>query len=197
MTKKKEPCYYLPLLKTAEEGGKKAFSIGWKAGGTKNVGRIPNQQWWYAKWKLGWNAHTLHTFDANLYAQSALSKKISASELTWKFIKSVLLVGYERGGGGCREGGIQGIFCLVKVKKITSRNKLVFPTFFIYSSFLLLLWRFFRSCGDYFFLMAIFGRPISLLFLQTNSYYRAPLSLSFHGNDDLMRWHGRAHFLRQ
>ncbi len=41
--------------------------------------------------------HTLHTcfctFDADLYAQSVLSNKISLSEFSRKFIKSALLVG--------------------------------------------------------------------------------------------------------
>ncbi len=41
--------------------------------------------------------YTLHTdyctFGANLYAQSALVNKISASELSREFIKSALLVG--------------------------------------------------------------------------------------------------------
>ncbi len=42
--------------------------------------------------------HTAHTrfctFGGDLYAQSALTNKISASELTRKFIKSALLVGW-------------------------------------------------------------------------------------------------------
>ncbi len=61
---------------------------------------VPNQQQWYAKWKLSWNTctYTMHTtrfctFGANLYAQSVLINKISASKLSRKFIKSVLLVG--------------------------------------------------------------------------------------------------------
>ncbi len=58
----------------------------------------PNHQRWYAKWKLSWNLHTLHahffcTFGANLYAQSVLIDKISASELSLKFIMGALLVG--------------------------------------------------------------------------------------------------------
>ncbi len=57
----------------------------------------PNHQWWYAKWKLGWNVYTLHvrpcTFGTDLHAQLALVDKVSASELSRKFIKSPLLVG--------------------------------------------------------------------------------------------------------
>ena len=52
---------------------------------------LPNQQRWYAKWKLSWNMYTLHTCLA--HAQSVLIKKNSASELSWKFIESALLVG--------------------------------------------------------------------------------------------------------
>ncbi len=59
----------------------------------------PNHQRWYAKWKLSRNTYTLHTrfctFGADLYAQSVLSNKISASELSRKFIESALLVGVE------------------------------------------------------------------------------------------------------
>ncbi len=70
------------------------------------VGRVPvchhipyiyNHQRWYAKWKLSWNMYTLHihfcTFGADLYAQLVLINKISTSELTQKFIRSVFLVG--------------------------------------------------------------------------------------------------------
>ena len=50
------------------------------------------------KWKLSRNMYTLHTrfctFGTNLHAQSVLINKISASELSRKFIKSALLVGY-------------------------------------------------------------------------------------------------------
>ncbi len=58
---------------------------------------IPNHQWWYAKWKLSWNmyTHCIHVFARlalDLYAQSVLIDKISASELSRKF-KSALLVG--------------------------------------------------------------------------------------------------------
>ena len=59
---------------------------------------LPNHQRWRAKWKLSRNVHTLHTrfgtFGTELYAQSVLSNKISALELTRKFIKSALLVGF-------------------------------------------------------------------------------------------------------
>ncbi len=52
---------------------------------------LPNHQRWHAKW----NMHTcICTFGADLYAQSVLINKISASELSWKFIKVALLVGY-------------------------------------------------------------------------------------------------------
>ncbi len=58
---------------------------------------VPNHQWWHAEWKLSWSIYTLHarfgTFGADVYAQSVLIDKISASELTRKFIKSALLVG--------------------------------------------------------------------------------------------------------
>ncbi len=57
----------------------------------------PNHQRWYAKWKLSRNMYALHarfcTFDADLHAQSALRNKISASDLSRKFIESALLVG--------------------------------------------------------------------------------------------------------
>ncbi len=60
-------------------------------------GFLPNHQQRYAKWKLSWNICTLHThfctFGADLYAQSVLINKASASELRRKFIKSALLVG--------------------------------------------------------------------------------------------------------
>ncbi len=59
---------------------------------------FPNHQRWHAKWKLSWNIYTFHTrfctFGADLYAQSLLISKISAPELSQKFIKSALLVGF-------------------------------------------------------------------------------------------------------
>ncbi len=60
---------------------------------------VPNHQRWYAKWKLSRNMYTCAlctfcTFGADLYAQSVITKKIS--ELSRKFIKSALLVGYKR-----------------------------------------------------------------------------------------------------
>ncbi len=61
--------------------------------------RTPNHQRWHAKWELSRNAYTLHTrfctFRADLLAQSVLISKISASELSRKFVKSALLVGHE------------------------------------------------------------------------------------------------------
>ena len=43
------------------------------------MGWDPNQQRWYAKWKLIWNKYTLRTrfctFGAGLYAQSVLLKQ--------------------------------------------------------------------------------------------------------------------------
>ena len=49
------------------------------------------------KWELSQNMYTLHTrfrtLGTDLYAQPVLINKISASELSRKFIKSVLLVG--------------------------------------------------------------------------------------------------------
>ena len=58
----------------------------------------PNHQQRYAKCKLGREyVHVAHTFFArlgtDLCAQSVLNNKISASELSGKFIKSTLLVG--------------------------------------------------------------------------------------------------------
>ena len=56
---------------------------------------FPNHQRWYAKWKLSWNIYTMHTcfctFDANWYAQLVLINKISASELSRKFIKECVV----------------------------------------------------------------------------------------------------------
>ncbi len=50
------------------------------------------------KWKLSWNMYKLHTrfctLGADLHAQSVLIDKISASQLSRKFIKSALLVGH-------------------------------------------------------------------------------------------------------
>ena len=59
--------------------------------------RAPNQQRWYAKCKLSRNMYTLYTrfytFGPDFHAESVISNKISASELSRKFIKSALLVG--------------------------------------------------------------------------------------------------------
>ncbi len=59
---------------------------------------FPNHQRWYAKWKLSRNIYTSHTrfctFGTDLYAQSVIINNISASELSRKFIKSALLVGF-------------------------------------------------------------------------------------------------------
>ncbi len=50
----------------------------------------PDHPRWYAKWKFSMNIHTLHTrfctFGTDLYARSVIINKISASELSWKFI---------------------------------------------------------------------------------------------------------------
>ncbi len=60
----------------------------------------PDHQRWHAKWKLSRNVHKLrtrfffYTFGADLYAQSVLIDKASASELRRRFIKSALLVGW-------------------------------------------------------------------------------------------------------
>ncbi len=61
---------------------------------------LSNHQRWYAKWKLSWRIQYIpiaYTFFARLalicYAQSVLINKISASELSRKFVKSALLVG--------------------------------------------------------------------------------------------------------
>ncbi len=84
---------------------------------------VPNHIWWYAKWKLSWNIHTLHTrfctFGTDLHAQSVLINKISASELSQKFIKSALLVGCVCVCVQCTQhaactapGGIKAIVCV-------------------------------------------------------------------------------------
>ncbi len=58
---------------------------------------VPTSNGGMQKWKLGWNMYTLHTnfcvFGDDLYAQSVLTDKISASEPSRKFIKGALLVG--------------------------------------------------------------------------------------------------------
>ncbi len=58
---------------------------------------VPNHQSWHAKRKLSQKMCTLRTcfcmFGGDLYAQSVLINKISASELRRNFIKSALLVG--------------------------------------------------------------------------------------------------------
>ena len=59
----------------------------------------PNHQRWHPKWKLSRNMctccmHVFCTLGADLHAQSALANKISASELSRKFIMSALLVGH-------------------------------------------------------------------------------------------------------
>ncbi len=63
--------------------------------------RKPNHQRWYAEWNLSWNMYTLHTrFPHVRHRFCMLSRclltKISASELSRRFIKNVLLVGKER-----------------------------------------------------------------------------------------------------
>ncbi len=47
----------------------------------------------------------LCTFGVDLYAQSVLINKFSASKLSWKFIKSALLVGCERRGKKSQPAG--------------------------------------------------------------------------------------------
>ncbi len=72
-------------------------------GGThevKSSAAMPNQQLRYAKMEAQLEyVYTLHTcfcmFGADLYAQSVLINKVSASELSRKLIKSALLVGYK------------------------------------------------------------------------------------------------------
>ncbi len=63
-----------------------------------DISLIPNHQWWCAKWKLSRNTYALHTlfctFCSDMSAQLALINTTSASELSRKFIKNVLLVGY-------------------------------------------------------------------------------------------------------
>ena len=81
-------------------------NVQWTSSLTKHVEKLsdfhvsfwaPNHQRWHAKWKFGRNAYTfrtrLRTFDSDLHAQSVIINKISASELTKKFVKSALLVG--------------------------------------------------------------------------------------------------------
>ena len=74
--------------------------VGKQSRGNNNEKKKPNpsQQRWYAKWKLSWNILYEHTsfctFGADFHAQPVLNNKISASELSEKFIKSTLLVGY-------------------------------------------------------------------------------------------------------
>ena len=55
---------------------------------------IPTSNSGVQKWELGRNVYMLHsrfcTFGADLCAQSELSSKISASELSWTFVKSWL-----------------------------------------------------------------------------------------------------------
>ena len=46
--------------------------------------------------------HVFSTFGTDLYVQSVLINKISASELSRKFIKSALLVGNVRNDSGIR-----------------------------------------------------------------------------------------------
>ncbi len=101
--KKKERRFYCEQERG--EGERGGIRHQGSDGGEKNVIKsikktfLPNQQWWYAKWKLSRNMYTLHarffrTFGADLHAPSVLISKISASELSRKFIKSALLVGF-------------------------------------------------------------------------------------------------------
>ncbi len=58
----------------------------------------PNHQWWYAKWELSRNLYALHTRFLHIWRRfvcsvGAFTTKISASELSRKFIESALLVG--------------------------------------------------------------------------------------------------------
>ncbi len=62
---------------------------------------LPTAKGGHAKWKLSWNmysstrcTHVFCTFGANLYVQSVLINKVSASELSPKFFsRSALSVG--------------------------------------------------------------------------------------------------------
>ncbi len=74
-------------------------NVTWVESKNKNIEvHFPNHQRWYAKWKFSQSMYTLHsrfrTFGTDLYAQSVLSNKKSASELGQKFIKSALLMGF-------------------------------------------------------------------------------------------------------
>ncbi len=71
---------------------------GWHKTREKQLEKLPNHQWWYAKWKLiaiCTHCHTCFcTFGADFLAQPVLINKTSASEFSRKFIKVALLVGY-------------------------------------------------------------------------------------------------------
>ena len=91
----------------------------------------PNHQRWYAKWKLSWNTYILrthfHTFCTDLYAQLVLISKISASELSRKFIKSALLVGllhcqYTVQRRRRRKKCVKEVSCFCVVKQIQEKS---------------------------------------------------------------------------
>ena len=56
--------------------------------------------------------HVFCTFGVDLYAQSVLVNKVSASELSQKFIKSALLVGRRGVEREKRGGGRESIFLM-------------------------------------------------------------------------------------
>ena len=79
-------------------GGDGEKAAPYPSSGISNFFIMPNHQLWYAKWRLSCNTCASHTrfctFDADLRARSVLIGKISAPELSQKFIKRALLVGY-------------------------------------------------------------------------------------------------------
>ncbi len=82
------------------EGGKRETFLGKECFPAKSVAPfllcVPNHQRWYAKMEAQSECVTdFCTFGAQICdAQPVLIDKISASELSWKFVKSALLVGY-------------------------------------------------------------------------------------------------------
>ena len=97
-------CFCFLLLHTEEEKGRrKTALLALLAAACGNNATIaaaaaaamPNHQRWYAKWKLGWNICSIRIARLALICKLSrwLVSKISASELSRKFIKSALLVG--------------------------------------------------------------------------------------------------------
>ncbi len=104
--KKSVPCHHNQITDTActycyyatrpphDDDGENAF----RGEKSKEVGWYPTTNGGMQEWKLSRNIHTrcmphFCTFGTDLHAQLVLVNKISASELSPKFIKSALLVG--------------------------------------------------------------------------------------------------------